>query len=202
MNIADDPRAHFDALFAADPDPWKFKQRWYEARKRALTLACLPRLRYASGFEPGCANGELSAALAERCDELLISDVSEAAVASARERLADQPHVSAVCAWLPDEWPERSFDLIVLSEVAYYLGDAAIDVLASEASDSLRPGGDLVACHWRLPIEGCTLDGDAVHERLARALRKEPVWSLVDPDFRLEIWSNETRSVAQREGLA
>lgn len=202
MNIADDPRAHFDALFAADPDPWKFKQRWYEARKRALTLACLPRDRYASGFEPGCANGELSAALAERCDELLISDVSEAAVASARDRLADQPQVSAVCAWLPGEWPERSFDLIVLSELAYYLGDAAIDVLASKASDSLRPGGDLVACHWRRPIEGCGLDGDAVHERLARALRKKPVWSLIDPDFRLEIWSNETRSVAQREGLA
>ena len=74
MDLATDPRGHFDGLFAASEDPWHFKQRWYEQRKRAMTLACLPRARYASGYEPGCANGELSAALAGRCDRLLISD--------------------------------------------------------------------------------------------------------------------------------
>src|ERR1700712_2065045 len=71
--------AYFDAMFQASADPWKYKERWYEERKRALTLACLPQRRYASGYEPGCANGELSAALAGRCDRLLISDGTAAA---------------------------------------------------------------------------------------------------------------------------
>ena len=53
MSVAD---SYFDELFQGNDDPWAFKQRWYERRKRALTLAALPRERYASVFEPGCAN--------------------------------------------------------------------------------------------------------------------------------------------------
>ncbi|EPN67648.1 methyltransferase, partial [Pseudomonas syringae pv. actinidiae ICMP 19101] len=63
MSVAD---SYFDELFRNNDDPWAFKQRWYERRKRALTLAALPRERYRAIFEPGCANGELSADLAER----------------------------------------------------------------------------------------------------------------------------------------
>jgi SAM-dependent methyltransferase len=202
MDLATDPRRHFDELFASNDDPWHFKERWYEWRKRALTLACLRRARYASGYEPGCANGELSAVLAERCDRLLISDGAPAAVALAQRRVAALPHVSAVQAWLPDEWPDARFDLIVISELAYYLDDGALRGIAEKARRSLLPGGDIVACHWRHPIEGCRLDGDAVHEEMSEALGLARVWSLVDPDFRLDIWSTDERSVAAREALA
>ena len=194
-------RATFDALFASDTDPWKFRERWYEARKRALTLACLPRARYAHGYEPACANGELSAALAERCDRLLISDGSAAAVALARRRVADCPGVTVAEAWLPDDWPAQRFDLIVLSEVGYYLAPAALEVLAQKAFGSLAPEGDLVLCHWRHPIPDCEQDGDAVHRCFERAGPDLRRWSLVDPDFRLDVWSGDARSVAQREGL-
>ena len=201
MDLATDPRGHFDGLFAASEDPWHFKQRWYEQRKRAMTLACLPRARYASGYEPGCANGELSAALAERCDRLLVSDGAAAAVALAQRRLADMPQVSVVQAWVPDAWPEARFDLIVISELAYYLDADALAKLAAKARRSLAPGGDIVACHWRHPIEGCRRDGDAVHEALSQALDLPRVWSLVDPDFRLEVWSTDERSVGRRDAL-
>ena len=86
---------YFDALFEGDADPWQFKSRWYEARKRALTLACLPRMRYECAYEPGCANGELSAALATRCDSLLITDGSKRAVDLATARLAGVSNVYA-----------------------------------------------------------------------------------------------------------
>ncbi|MDF9770111.1 hypothetical protein OKW09_002396 [Pseudomonas rhodesiae] len=43
---------YFDQLFAENDDPWAFRQRWYERRKRALTLALLTKPRYASIFEP------------------------------------------------------------------------------------------------------------------------------------------------------
>lgn len=201
MNLATDPRRHFDELFESSEDPWHFKERWYESRKRALTLACLPRARYASAYEPGCANGELSAALAERCDRLLVSDGAAAPVALAQRRLKELPHVSAVQVWVPDEWPDGRFDLIVISELAYYLGAEALIGLAAKARRSLQPGGDIVACHWRHPIEGCGLGGDAVHEALSHALGLPCVWSLTDPDFRLEVWSADERSVGQREAL-
>lgn len=84
---------YFDEMFAKSDDPWKFQSRWYERRKCALTLACLPSERYAHGFEPGCANGELSAGLATRCDHLLVSDGVDKAVSLARERLNGCPNV-------------------------------------------------------------------------------------------------------------
>lgn len=194
-------REQFDALFASDADPWKFRDRWYEARKRALTLACLPRARYARGCEPACANGELSAALALRCEQLLISDGSQAAVDLARRRVAGLPGVTVAQAWLPEDWPAGHFDLVVVSEVGYYLAPEALDRLAGQAFAALGNDGDLVVCHWRHPIPGCALDGDAVHRRFALARPDWRPWTLEDPDFRLEVWSTEPRSVAQREGL-
>lgn len=193
---------HFDAMFVATDDPWRYKTRWYEARKRDLTLACLPAARYASGYEPGCANGELSAALAARCDRLLISDGSAEAIAAARERVRHLPHVEVRQAWLPAQWPDASFELIVISEWAYYLGADDLDALALKIEASMAPGGTLVACHWRRPIAGCVLNGDAVNRQLGNQLGWPQLVGLHDSDFRLDVWSSDARSVAQREGFA
>ncbi len=195
-----DPAANFEALFSQNADPWAFKTRWYEVRKRALTLAALPEQRYLSGYEPGCANGELSAALAARCDRLLVTDGAAAAVRWARERLAPWAHVNVAQAWLPAQWPAESFDLIVISELAYYLSIDELDRLAQRIKQSLLSGGTVLACHWRHPIEGCALDGDGVHERLHSALALSPLSVLVERDFRIDVWSSDPRSVPEREG--
>lgn len=192
---------HFDTLFRASDDPWHFRTRWYEARKRAMTMACLPAARYVNGFEPGCANGELSAELALRCDRLLVSDVAERAVALARTRLAPFPHVQAVQAQLPSDWPDDTFDLIVISELGYFVDASRLESLADRARASLRPGGTVLACHWRRPIAGCTLDGDAVHSCLTRRLDLSVLTEVKEADFVLNVWSNDARSVAQREGF-
>lgn len=194
--------AHFEALFAVNDDPWDFRTRWYEARKRSLTLASLPRRRYASGFEPGCANGELSAALAERCDHLLVSDGAAGAVDAARRRLRTALHVEVTQAWVPQQWPERTFDLIVLSEFAYYLDVDAFDALVARVLASLRPGGTVLACHWRRRIAGCLIDGDGVHAMLRERLQMANLVRLVDADFNLDVWCADPASVAEDEGLA
>jgi SAM-dependent methyltransferase len=192
---------YFEALFAESDDPWSFRSRWYEARKRALTLACLPDRRYASGFEPGCANGELSAALATRCDTLLVCDGTEQALQIARRRLADCPHVSLANGWVPGYWPAASFDLIVLSEFCYYLDRAALTRLAQQAQKSLNAGGTLLACHWRKPIPGCQLAGDAVHRLLHDGLALPHLCSLADSDLLIDVWGSSPLSVAQREQI-
>lgn len=195
----------FDALYRASDDPWSFRTRWYEARKRAVTLACLPRARYRRGFEPGCSIGELTAALAPRCERLLACDFMPAAVEQAARRLAGSPHVAIERRALPEGWPEGRFDLIVASEIGYFLGAADLDRLASRALEALEPDGTLLACHWRHPIEGCELSGDAVHALLGRHAQAAGLARLVrheEDDFVLECWSPDARSVARAEGLA
>ena len=197
---------HFDALFSASTDPWEFKSRWYEIRKRALTLACLPQLRYASGYEPGCANGELSAALATRCDHLRVSDGSPLAVSMATTRLAGFANVTVTQAWVPEEWPVETFDLIVFSEFGFYMNGQELDALADKIVQSLRPGGTVLACHWRRPIDGCEFTGDKVHQRIfkrmSQSLELASLGHHLDSDMVLDIWSSDARSVAQREGFA
>ncbi|MES2889280.1 MAG: SAM-dependent methyltransferase [Pseudomonadota bacterium] len=193
--------AHFDALFEQDDDPWCFRSRWYEQRKRAVTLACLPDRRYGQAFEPGCANGELSAALAERCDILWVSDGSARALALARVRLAAWPQTRFGQHRLPQEWPAARFDLVVVSELAYYFSADELHTLAARIKGSLTEQGTVLACHWRHPLAGHELSADQVHALLGCHLGLPCITTLVEADFRIDVWSADARSVAQREGL-
>ncbi|MGY8904286.1 MAG: SAM-dependent methyltransferase [Burkholderiales bacterium] len=192
----------FDTLFSGNDDPWNHRACWYEARKRALVLASLPAARYQHAYEPGCANGELSAALAGRCDRLWVSDGSPRAVAVTRARLAAWPHVQVQQAWLPAQWPDALFDLVVISELGYYLDPSALDELAAKVLDSLQAGATVLACHWRWPIENCALSGDAVHQRLGAALNLPLLGQVLEADLRIDVWCQDSRSVGQHAHLA
>ena len=192
---------YFDAMFGQSDDPWKFQTRWYERRKRALTLACLSRERYASGFEPCCANGELSAELATRCDRLLVSDGVDKAVELARQRLQAHANVAVRKAWLPQEWPAEKFDLIVLSEFLFYLQPEVLQDIALRAQASLLPGGVILACHWRHPIAHCVLTGDDVHACLQRLITLPKQCHVVEPDFWLAPCGRAAHSCQRAEGL-
>ncbi|WP_442113855.1 SAM-dependent methyltransferase [Pseudomonas sp. NUPR-001] len=190
---------YFEQLFVGNDDPWAFRTRWYEKRKRNLIMASLPRQRYARVFEPACANGELSAELAGRCDSLLCQDLVPAAVQLASRRLSQWPHVRVTQGHLPEDWPGGCFDLIVLSEIGYYLDlDRWLQVLKLSLA-SLTPDGALLACHWLHPIKGCELDGRAVHLLIERQL---PLFRLLrheEPDFLLEYWGCQPRAIDLEE---
>ncbi len=196
MSVAD---RYFDQLFRDDDDPWAFKQRWYERRKRALCMAALPSERYAAVFEPGCANGELSAELAARCDTLLCCDTSQRAVELAGERLAAFAHVHVAQARLPQQWPEGRFDLIVLSELGYYLDLEDLYRLIDCALNALTPGGQLLACHWRPDIDECPLTAQQVHDALAERLGMHRLFTHHEQDFLLDLWARDGTSVAEQE---
>jgi SAM-dependent methyltransferase len=114
---------YFDGQYAATPDPWGFTSRWYERRKYAISVALLPAERYRSGFEPGCSIGVLTSMLAARCGTLLACDMASSAVAAAARRTAPFPQVRVEQRALPGGWPGGRFDLVVFSEMLYYLGD-------------------------------------------------------------------------------
>lgn len=186
-----DAEDYFDHLYNNNPDPWAYRQRWYEKRKRDLTLASLPRQRYARAFEPGCSNGELSLALATRCEQLLCTDLNTQAVELARQRLRHSPGVTVAQCTLPKGWPPGEFDLVVLSEIGYYLPPRDWETVSLQAGRSLTANGTLLACHWLHPIEGCAMDGLEVHRVLAEVLELKPWISHQEEDFILEIWSHQ-----------
>jgi SAM-dependent methyltransferase len=196
------PGDYFARMYAVSDDPWGFRTRWYEERKRAVTLAALDRPRYRRGFEPGCSVGVLTAGLAERCDALLASDVDPTAVVAARATVETHPHVVVERRSVPDEWPGGTFDLVVVSEVGYYLDHRALAVLVDRVTGSVEPGGAVLLCHWRHPVDDHPLTGDAVHAAfrehpsLTGAVRHE------EEDFVLDLHTVGTApSPARREGL-
>ena len=141
-------RSYFDALYAADDDPWKFATSDYEKRKYAATLEALPRPRYASALEIGCSIGVLTYDLAARCDALLATEPVSRALDQARKRCIDLKNVTFADMTAPDQWPTGSFDLILLSEVVYYLTESQIAALAKRVNRSLERGGQVELVHW------------------------------------------------------
>ncbi|PRB41659.1 SAM-dependent methyltransferase [Arthrobacter sp. MYb23] len=186
-NSAADAERIFDEVHAKEDDPWSYTTSWYERRKRALTLAALPEELYESGLELGCSIGTLSVELAQRCQQFLGVDASSAALAQATERLSRFPSAEARHLTMPGEWPEGTFDLVVLSETGYYLSPDELTELLARLDASTRPGGTLVLCHWRHPISGWQLDAEAVHA-MARNQLGWPTHGLYrEKDFMLEI---------------
>jgi len=181
------PASFFDDMYAAADDPWSMRTRWYERRKYALTTAVLPRKRYGDGLEVGCSVGELTARLADRCDRLTGWDASAAAVQRATRRVAGVGAVAIEQATVPDR-PLPQVDLLVLSEVLYYLDPADLQRFLAQLPAAVRPGGTVVAVHWRHPVAGYPQTGDAVHAALRAALPWPRVATHTEPDLLLDCW--------------
>lgn len=160
----------FERLHRADSDPWQLASSDYEQTKRLATLRLLRRRRFRRAFEPGCSVGVFTAELASRCDELIAMDVSATAVAAAAARCAELCNVTVEVGGVPDDWPVGEFDLIVLSEIGYFLTREALTAVATRIRDNLADDGVVLLCHWRHPVHGWPLDGDEVHDILLGAL--------------------------------
>jgi LmbE family N-acetylglucosaminyl deacetylase/SAM-dependent methyltransferase len=194
-------QSYFDALYSSNSDPWRLGTRWYEERKRAITVSSLPRARYRSGLEIGCSTGELTASLAERCDSLLAIDISAEAVARASQRTGDCGNVTIEQADATVSFPAGQFDLVVLSEVAYYWDRATLERLLRTLRDHLSEDATVVACHWRHPVADYPLGGDEANDIIRAALPMTRIAVHDERDFLLEVFSTNPYSVAAIEGL-
>jgi SAM-dependent methyltransferase len=195
-------RSYFDAIYSKNEDPWRMATRWYEERKRAITVASLPRERYASALEVGCSTGELTAALAERCDSLLAVDISDAAVARASRRTEALGAVRVARVDVTEHFPSGLFDLVVISEVAYYWDRATLRRFLEDLAPHLTDDATVVVCHWRHPVSDYPLTGDEVHDIIRAGLALPRLALHEEEDFLLEVFATDPRSVAAREGLA
>lgn len=179
---------YFEDLYSGSRDPWGFETSEYERRKYERTLGVLKDRRYRRALEVGASIGVFTGKLAPLCDELLGVDVSEKALSVARERLAGFPHVRLELRELPEEMPGGPFDLILASEVLYYLPREVMLEALRRFEDALAPGGRLLAVHWRRETRTYPLQGDEVHELLAQRTRLGATATIVEPEYRLDLF--------------
>jgi SAM-dependent methyltransferase len=158
------PDRYFDDMYAAAGDPWQLADRWYETRKYAITMAMLPDQRYRHAFEPGCSVGVLTAKLIERCDRVTSFDVSQAALDATRERVGARDGLELRRSSLDAAWPSDDVDLVVISEVAYYLSAETLRTVLDREGARLAAATTVVAAHWRHPVADYPLSGDEVNE--------------------------------------
>lgn len=181
------PAGYFEEKYAADPDPWRFATSAYEAEKYVATLKALPRHRYASALELGCSIGVLTAQLARRCGRLLALDVAERALQNARTRCRDLPHVGIERRRVPDEFPQARFDLVVMSEVGYYLCQDDLMRTLALIRRSMAPPGHFLLVHWTPEDTDYPLTGDQVHELALAARGFRPLVARRQATWRLDL---------------
>jgi cyclopropane fatty-acyl-phospholipid synthase-like methyltransferase len=182
------PSEHFQRLYQSNPDPWRFTTSAYEQAKYQQTLSALGARRFTSGLEVGCSIGVLTRMLAPRCDRLLGVDIVEAPLQEARSRCADQPHTRFSRMRMPDEWPTGNFDLIVFSEVLYFLALEDIDRCADRVRSSLLPGATVVLVNWLGQTDDPTPGHQAAEQFIqATAGALTPVRQDLHPRYRLDV---------------
>jgi SAM-dependent methyltransferase len=160
----------------------------YESGRYRTTLAALTRGSYRRAFEPGCSVGELTTGLAQRCGQVIATEVAPTAVATARRRCARYANVEIRQANVAIDAPPGRFDLIVFSEIGYYFEPPALRRILANLSAALEPGGEFLAVHWLGSNVDHVLHGDAVHHVLATSLTLEWIGGVRHPEFRLDSW--------------
>ena len=143
----DNDRTAFWNRYFATEDPWNYGSS-YEQEKYERQLEILPAGPVGRALELACAEGHFTRQLAPRVGHLIATDISAIAVERARARCSDQPNVEfGVLDFIADTLPGE-MDLIVCSEVLYYLDDlAALRRFAKKVVEALAPGGSFISAH-------------------------------------------------------
>jgi len=182
----------FDALYRVDSDPWRVQSSFYESRKLDLVLACLSRPTYDAAWDPASGVGELAARLAPRAGRVLASDASAQAVHLTRHRCRSVSNVTVLQLVLPQSPPTEAgpFDLIVLSEFFYYLGDEQRARALAAVQEVAADRAELVAVHWRHHPNDAFLPGEQVQDEIVGQL-KQVGWQHIiqhdDRDFIIDV---------------
>lgn len=169
----------FEEKFRETIDPWDYRTSCFEARKRGeLLRACGPG-KLGRGLELACAIGETSRALLSRCLTLTATDGASTALAEARRRTPPNLRITFRQGVLPRDVPRGPFDLIVVSEIAYYLSRRDVDDLARRLVRQTASGGRIVVLHHVIPFADAAQLPASAHERLCGFFRERMVPGIV-----------------------
>lgn len=181
---------YFEQLYSTHSDPWSFETSVYEKNKYEDTLAAIPDGKYKLALEIGCSIGVLTQMLRTKCQHLISMDISEIALEKARLRMKDQEEVTFLHGGIPMDYPEGSFNLVVMSEVGYYLSKEDLLQTRKLIKNSLQMDGILVLVHWTHFVVDYPLSGDEVHHCFADAGLSH-IKGHRTADYRLDVYKNQ-----------
>lgn len=159
--------ARLAEIYGDGDDPWGFRHSPYEQAKFRKTCRALPRRRYRSALEIGCGNGELARRVSRRCARYAGVDAVETALAAARRAV---PRGRFYRMHLPAPLPRGDHDLILLSEILYFLDRPGLDALARQI-DRRWPRADILCVTWLGP-SGNAIEGAPALRRFAQTGRR------------------------------
>ena len=177
----------FERLYETSPAPWHYRSSEYERKKYGATLAALGSGTYRRALEIGCSIGVFTELLAPRCERLVAIDFSSRALALAREQLSDLANVEILQRAFPEEVPAGTWDLVVCSEVLYYLDFAGLTQAMPWLHEQLAGGATVIAVSWRGGQgESETFGGDDVHDLMRIDLSRWHAFDGRRPGYRLD----------------
>jgi peptidoglycan/xylan/chitin deacetylase (PgdA/CDA1 family)/GT2 family glycosyltransferase/ubiquinone/menaquinone biosynthesis C-methylase UbiE len=140
-----DEQLYWENIFE-NADPWNYLSP-YETKKYHQTMEIITEETVGSAIEVACAEGIFTRMLSPQVDKLLAVDISERALERAAKRCADLTNTSfaplnLITGTVPDD-----LDLIVCSEVLYYIDEERLASVGAKFSKALKVGGRLVTAH-------------------------------------------------------
>jgi SAM-dependent methyltransferase len=173
--------AGFENKFRANIDAWDYSHSPFERAKRGLLLRACGPLKHGRVLELGCAIGETTRELARLSLRLVAVDASPTALKEAARRIPRRQHIRFQRAILPGQMPRGPFDVIVISELVYYLRAHHLNSLADRSFAALAPGGIAVVLNHRRPFEDASVIPALAHHRLRSRLAKRMAILRDDP---------------------
>jgi cyclopropane fatty-acyl-phospholipid synthase-like methyltransferase len=164
--------AGFEQKFRDNIDPWNYTRSPFKHYKRSVLLRACGCRTYGRGLELACAIGETTRYVAQRCLRLLAVDSSLTALHEANRRLQGNQRVTFRQAVLPGETPRGPFDLIVASEIAYYISAQSLDQLSDKLKLALAPNGRIVFLNHTCAFDDAAQAPARAHQRIRRTLEK------------------------------
>lgn len=180
-------RGYFERLYRRRSDPWSYRTSDYEQRKYRRVLEILSGRSYGRVLEVGSSEGVFTAMLGPLGGEVLGVDISQVACERARARCAAFSNIRFQAADIREAEVDGRFDLIICSEVLYYLGgNRPLAGVRDKLADLLADGGQLVLVNPLPPAR-------RVHKifranRQLQLLRQHLEWDLQRP-YAISLWA-------------
>ncbi|WP_448571718.1 glycosyltransferase [Trichothermofontia sp.] len=196
------PQQYFENLFKDQPNPWDYTNK-YEQTKYEQTLNIIPEVAKDRVLEIACAEGYFTVQLAPQVRSLLAVDVSQTALVRCQQRCATFSNVNFQCLDFVREAIPDNFDLLICSEVLYFVADrSSLASIVQKFVNAIKVGGYLVMTHSNVLVDdpnssGFSWDhaigGKFIGETFSRCCALNYVKELQTPLYRIQLFQRNER---------
>ena len=182
---------YFNNLYSVNIDPWNFRESEYEQEKYNHSIQTLKPHTYDYCLELGCSIGVQSEMLSDICRKVLAVDISEKAIVEAKKNYGHKANIEFRVKDVTENFPIGTYDLIICSEMAYYLKSKDLMKLFDNVNKSLRLHGKFLMVHWTGFVPNYPLSGNEVHDVFSKNAIDWGFQELVHQKhqkYRLQLW--------------